>query len=264
MGYLEQFHYEILGGPSDKKLVFLHGLLGFSSNWRRISRDFVSEFEILIYDQRGHGKSFKPKVGYRPEDFSTDLLEIINELGWEKIFLVGHSLGGRNALNFAFRFPERVEKLVIEDIAPNGSTEAVEKFERMFASIPTPFANKVEAKQFLMNDFSDPKMGSFLYSNIEETASGKYDWKFSRKAIMEAVIEGRSRDRWEEVVELKVPTLLIRGGESEDLTPANFEKMLLLNPLIQGRVIAGSGHWVHFDKPEEFSAAIRTFFANNS
>src|SRR4051812_15656878 len=115
---LSQFHHQIAGNPAGHKLVFLHGLMGSASNWRKITPAFENDYQILIYDQRGHGRSFKPISGYTPADFAGDLKNIIDELGWEKIHLVGHSMGGRNALEFAQLFPRRIDHLVIEDITP--------------------------------------------------------------------------------------------------------------------------------------------------
>ena len=75
---LSNFNYQILGDSSStNKLVFLHGLMGFASNWKRIARHFESDFEILIYDQRGHGRSFHPAKGFAPEDYAQDLFEIL-------------------------------------------------------------------------------------------------------------------------------------------------------------------------------------------
>ena len=110
---IEQFHHQISGNPSGNKLVFLHGLMGSMTNWRRITPAFENDYQILTYDQRGHGRSFHPQHGYKPTDFAGDLKAILDELGWYNIHLVGHSMGGRNALEFAYLFPRRADKLVI-------------------------------------------------------------------------------------------------------------------------------------------------------
>ena len=113
MSFLNHFNYQLLGDPQAPKLVFLHGLMGSAANWRKITTAFTEKYHILLYDQRGHGRSFQPSSGYKPEDYASDLQQILKELGWEKIFLVGHSLGGRNALNFAFKNPKNLTCLGI-------------------------------------------------------------------------------------------------------------------------------------------------------
>lgn len=118
MGHLQQFHYKITGPPSGRPWVFLHGLMGYLHNWASVIRSLDATEKCLTYDQRGHGQSFKPAQGYAAKDYAEDLKLIIDELGFKKIILVGHSMGGRNALHFASAYPERIEKLVIEDIGP--------------------------------------------------------------------------------------------------------------------------------------------------
>lgn len=270
MGYLANFYYQVRGLDSGPKLVFLHGLMGSSANWRRIASSFEDSFQILIYDQRGHGRSFHPQSGFTPEDYAQDLRLILDELGWskEKIYLVGHSMGGRNALSFAHLLPDRIEKLVIEDIGPDTSAESVKKIESYLKAIPTPFSSKQLAKDFFDHEF--PKiwgrekggrtLAQFFYMNIEEKEGGVADWRFSRQAIFASISEARTRERWDQVQALKVPTLWVRGSDSEDLSHETYLRVLKSNPLIQGVEISGAGHWVHFDQAEEFIQTLRRFF----
>ena len=270
MSYLSQFNHQISGsGSAAAKLVFLHGLLGYGANWRRIVRAFDQEYEVLVYDQRGHGKSIRPESGYAPEDFAEDLRQILDELGWDKIDLVGHSMGGRNAVHFAFKYPERVKRLVIEDMGPEGSELAVTRMEELLYGVPTPFESRVAAKEFFMNEFVQkfsqrPQvklLGQFLYSNLNELEDKRMDWRFDREIMLNCVREGRARDRWEEFLGLQMPTLLIRGETSDELTPEVYQKVVAENNRIQGVEIAEAGHWVHYDQPEKFSEVIHEFFA---
>jgi len=259
MDFLKQFHYQINGDSNLPKLVFLHGLMGFGANWRKIVSGMEDKFQILTFDQRGHGRSMKPESGYAPENYADDLIEILNELGWDKIHLVGHSMGGRNALNFASRFPQRVISLVIEDISPESKISDVERYEKLLGRVPTPFQNKKDAKEFLLNDFGDPVLGNYFYSNLVENDQGLIDWRFSKKGILESVMMGRKVDRWAEWKSLKMPTLLVRGENSEDLPQDIYEKMLQENPLVEGIVIKNAGHWVHFDQADAFIEELRAF-----
>ncbi len=258
MGYLDNFHYQTVG-KSAHKIVFLHGLMGFGANWRRITSRLEKTSEILTYDQRGHGKSMKPETGYRPEDYADDLLNIIDEFNWKKIDLVGHSMGGRNAINFASRFAHRVNKLVIEDIAPNGSEGDIDRYNKLLGRVPTPFPDKLTAKNFLLNDFGNPVLGNYFYANLVEKENGLVDWRFSKSAILASVSLVRLKDRWPEWEAIRCPILVIRGENSPDFSKDTFREMLKRNPNSQGTTISGAGHWVHFDKPEEFTEAVRDF-----
>ncbi|MDG0815295.1 alpha/beta fold hydrolase [Bdellovibrio svalbardensis] len=271
MAYLDNFNHQFYGpetgSPEPRKWIFIHGLMGFGQNWRRIISGLEKTERCLAFDQRGHGRSFKPESGYSPEDYADDLKKIVDELGWKKFNLVGHSMGGRNVLVFASKYPEYVDKLVIEDIGPESSANAHEYYAYLLNLAPTPFASRDEARKFFAEDFIQKAktrenvevLSKFFYSNMEEKPDGTVDWRFSKYAIIESVKAGRNMDRWQEVRDLKVPTLLIRGESSQELSQQNYEAMLASNPMIKGVVIPGAGHWVHSDQAQAFVEALKSF-----
>jgi pimeloyl-ACP methyl ester carboxylesterase len=267
MSYLERFHYQITGNPEGNKLVFLHGLMGSGLNWRRIAQAFEDRWRILTFDQRGHGRSFHPENGYRPVDYAEDLLQILNDLGWDRVALVGHSMGGRNALEFADRHPHRLTALVIEDISPANNWSGVERIERLLNAVPTPFSSREAARDFFADEYpariswsAQPEvMAKFLHNNIEPKADGTYDWRFARDAIFKSLREGRDEDKWQALRALTTPTLVMRGARSEDLTPEDFARMRVENPRLNYVQIEGAGHWIHFDQPGAFIEALGAF-----
>lgn len=280
--YLSQFNYQFIRGasgqtdpedfrrPELRRFVFLHGLMGYGFNWRRIASGLEANDISLVFDQRGHGKSWKPLTGYSPQDYAEDLELIAREIGWDRFYLVGHSMGGRNALMYGARFPERVIKLVIEDIGPEESASATNYYTRLLGSIPTPFPTKLAAKEYFMNDFpksplagrSPQTLGAYLYSNIIDLPDGTADWRFSRTSILASVAEGRAKDHWAELKSLSMPTLLVRGQNSNDLSQEVYEQMLAANSNLQGVVIPNAGHWAHSDQPQAFLEALLAFVAN--
>ncbi len=277
--YLDQFNYQFMRpsgvtvSPDDfkrpelRRFVFLHGLMGYGLNWRRIASGLGANDIALVYDQRGHGRSFKPLTGYAPEDFAEDLELIAQEIGWKQFYLIGHSMGGRNALMYADRFAERVIKLVIEDIGPEAKPLAVEYYRRMLEAVPVPFPNKIAAKEFFLNEF--PKfaftknnaamLGSYLYSNIIEVEGGTAVWRFSKDGILNSVVQGREKDHWSELIALRMPTLIVRGANSSELSPDIYQQMLSSNSLLSGVVIPDAGHWVHSDQPDAFLRSVLAF-----
>lgn len=267
MTYLDNFYHQFYGPEQGRKWVFIHGLMGYGQNWRRIISGLEVTERCLVYDQRGHGRSFQPESGYAPEDYADDLLRIVEEIGWQDFVLVGHSMGGRNVLNFATRYPEKLSHLVIEDIGPEANPLAHEYYEYLLNLVPAPFASREEAKRYFFEDFvknaktreNVQVMAQYFYSNMVETENGTVDWRFSKNGIIDSVRLGRNSERWDEVEALKVPTLLVRGAHSKELTHENYEKMKALNPMIKGVEIAGAGHWVHSDQPQAFLEALKTF-----
>jgi pimeloyl-ACP methyl ester carboxylesterase len=267
MAYLDNFHHQITGNPQGHKLVFLHGLMGSAANWLRITKAFANDFHILTFDQRGHGRSFHPEAGYNPRDFAHDLKLILDELGWSASALVGHSMGGRNALEFASHFSQRVKALVMEDIGPDSRHSAIDRIERLLALVPVPFSSRAEANEFFEKSYPDlisfypqPRVvARFLHSNLEQKPDGTMDWRFAKEAILQSLREGRNADRWDEFANLKMPVLVVRGEHSEDLPRPVFERMLKTLPAARGVEIADAGHWVHFDQPEAFIRTLKEF-----
>ncbi len=270
--YLAKFHHQITGPESAPKLVFLHGVMGFAANWRRIAKAFENEYQVLVYDQRGHGRSFQPATGYGPEEYAEDLLQILDSLGWEKIRLVGHSMGGRAAYHFAAKNSERLTQLVIEDIGPSMYPTGASLVLRMLDAVPVPFPSKKAAKEWFdtefMRIFRDERkvegLAGYLYANITENEKKEAVWRFYEPGIRESVARSRALERWEDIEALSVPTLLVRGEFSRDLPREIYDRMLQVNPRIKGVEIKDSGHWVHSDQPDLFIETLQQFFASFS
>lgn len=267
MSYLSNFYHHFYGPEDGRKWVFVHGLMGYGQNWRRIITGLEKTERCLAYDQRGHGRSFKPETGYSPDDYANDLKQIVDELGWNKFVLVGHSMGGRNVLNFACRFPEYVSHLVIEDIGAEGNAQAHEYYEYLLNLVPSPFPSREEARRYFFEDFVKTAqtreniqvMANYFYSNMVEQENGTVDWRFSKEAMIDSVRLGRMGDRWAEVQSLKMPTLLVRGANSKELSRETYEQMLAINPVIKGVEIPNAGHWVHSDQPQAFTEQLKLF-----
>lgn len=261
MSLLSQLNHHRRGLSEGPKLVFLHGLMGSWHNWRRILTHFEPRYEVFAIDQRGHGRSYRPQTGYAPENYAQDLKQALDELGWQSIILVGHSMGARNAIQFAYEYPERVQKLVIEDMGPEINPELNGTIERILEKVPTPFHDKALAKETILSAFpKNQVLAQYLYSNIAEVSPGVFDWRFYKEGILESLAQGRTRNWWHEYKSLNMPILIVRGENSQDLERSLFEKMLKENPKAQGVEIKGAGHWVHFDKPQEFIESLEAFF----
>ena len=137
----KRINYQILGKDTSPKLVFLHGIMGQGRNWGSIAKKFSKNFQCLIFDQRGHGKSRDPGAGVQLGDFAKDLEELLDFLGWtEPIHLVGHSMGGRVALYFTDHHPQRVKKLVIVDIGPSANWDSMAGIIEQLEFVPVPFS----------------------------------------------------------------------------------------------------------------------------
>ncbi|MEM7646679.1 MAG: alpha/beta hydrolase [Pseudomonadota bacterium] len=256
-------HYQIFGEDSSPKLVFLHGIMGQGRNWMSIAKRFSRSYQCLIYDQRGHGKSFHPEKGFELDDYVHDLSALLKELGWVgAVHLVGHSMGGRVALKFAHLYPDQVRQLVIVDIGPTSDWNSMSSILEKLDFVPTPFADRATARQFMESQFlekyQNPMLMEFFYSNLVEKESG-YDWIFSVELIRQTLTLARYHDYWDLFKELKMPTLLLRGEKSTDLKKDDFLAVVANNSQIQGREVIGAGHWVMRRSREKLSISLRIF-----
>jgi pimeloyl-ACP methyl ester carboxylesterase len=270
MSHLDKFHYVVTGPESAPKIVFLHGVMGFAANWRRIAKAFEDRFQVLVFDQRGHGRSFHaPEGGYQLSNYAADLKSILDELGWQKISLVGHSMGGRVALEFVAQCPQRVTRLVVEDIGPIMQASGSSLLLRLLDSIPVPFSSKREAKvwfdtrfmELFQNERQKQGLAAYLYANLVENEKKEAVWRFSDDGVRESVAAGRDGDQWDVVRNLVMPTLFIRGEFSRDFPREIFQQVLQESSLAEGVEIQGAGHWVHSDQPEIFIRVLTQFFA---
>ena len=175
---------------SRPKLVFIHGLLGNLLNWSGIAQTYTSDFDILTYDLRGHGKTGYLTKDYEPEVFAEDLIGVLDDLKWTHVIAVGHSLGARILFCAGSKYPSRFSKLVIEDIGPNKTTESSMKTFNMINYVPTPFKTRSEARDFFMQNFQ-PKYGKtlsdYMYSNLNRKNDSSFDWRFDKPGVIKKI-----------------------------------------------------------------------------
>lgn len=243
-------------------LVLLHGVMGYSSNWAGFW-PFFKDRPVLAVDHRGHGKSKKPASGYTPEDYAKDLKEVLDHLSWDKIHLMGHSMGAKVGLSFSSFYPSYLESLTLEDpsfsnyMGPWGPVA-------ILSSIPAPFSNAEEAKDFLWKKkFQDTATRDFLYSNLRRQENGTYDWQFSKSGILESVKEFANVDYPKMLSKLDLPILIVRGQKSLFLKREDAEKVKSLNSRVEMYVVEGAGHVVHFTHAKELAQIVKNFFVSN-
>jgi len=260
----KDLNYQIIGEDTSPKLVFLHGIMGQGRNWLSIAKKFSKNYQCLVFDQRGHGKSSHPTDGFQLTDYAEDLRKLLTDVDWkEPAHLVGHSMGGRVALYFTDQYPGLVKSLTIVDIGPTSDWQSMSSILEKLDFVPVPFASRSEARHFLENQFLEKypskMLMEFFYSNLVEQ-NGQYDWTFSKHLIRQTLELARYKDYWGEFKALQLPTLLIRGQLSTDLSAEDYKKVLASNPKIQGQEVRGAGHWVHAEKPRETIKIIEDFF----
>ena len=250
-----QLYYKSYG--EGHPLVILHGMLGDSGNWHTLaSTVFGKRFRVLTVDLRNHGRSpHSNEFSY--EVMVADLLELLDELDLSSVHLLGHSMGGKTAMHFALAHPERVNDLVVVDIAPVDYPELHDRaFEALLAIDPAEFSSRDDIEVALSEYIEEIPVRLFLLKNVVHR-DGKYSWKMNLEAIhtgystlREAVLGWQPFDG---------STLFIRGGRSDYVLDEHEVSILTLFPNSEISTIEEVGHWVHAEAPERFGAMVIDF-----
>ena len=250
------FHRE-LGGAGKPPLVVLHGLLGSSRNWLTTGGDLAARYHVFALDLRNHGKS--PHDAVMDYDaMMGDVLAWMDAQGLGKVALMGHSMGGKVAMLLACRHPERVERLVVVDIAPKDYLSHAHRAE--FAAMNElrleTLQSRGEAELRFEARVGDWAMRKFLTTNLErDEAGGGWRWQINLQVITAALteIEGNplaSEDKFTGA------TLFVTGGKSRYVREEDFSVIAAHFPKARRVEIAGAGHNPHMETRGEFVAAL--------
>jgi esterase len=244
-------------------LIILHGLLGSLDNWQSIAKKLAETLPLSVYivDQRNHGRSpHTDEFDY--ELLVKDLLEFMAQQGLKKAHLLGHSMGGKVVMQFALEQPEKVEKLVVVDMATDETTDHQSYvFDALNSADVETAVTRKEVEEVLRYKLGDNEtLVQFLMKGLTRNETDQhFEWKFNLKSLgnhledIEAPIESANT--------FNGATLFIAGGNSDYVNASNYPDMTRLFPNNQLVEIAGAGHWVHADKPVEFVKAVLEFIS---
>jgi esterase len=249
-----ELYYREMG--QGQPLVILHGLFGFSDNWQTHAKRLSEYYRVILVDLRNHGHSpWSDEFSY--ELMAEDLKELFNSLKLSKVILLGHSMGGKVAVNFAQRFPSYLEKLIVVDI---GVKAYPQHHDHIIAGMHAIDLERIkvrsEAEAILKQHIDSDGVRQFILKNLYWKEKGQLAWRMNLP-----VLEAKMAEVLAEVPEIEVmlPTLFIRGelsGYIRDEDIAELEERFADSQLV---TIAGAGHWVHAEAPEEFLDAVLSF-----
>jgi esterase len=231
-------------------LVILHGLFGSLDNWQTVAGRLAAHFRVLSLDQRNHGRSFhSAEMDYRL--MALDLARFLDGQGLGRASVLGHSMGGKTAMEFALSYPERVDRLIVVDVAPRAyPPRHREILEALLSLDMGAFGNFRELEAALAPAVPDQATRRFLLKGAERKAQGGFQWRMNVRGIAE------NYDRLCQPVagnrQCGRPALFIRGSRSDSLLPEDFEPIRRLFSQARFQSVAEAGHWVHADAPEAF------------
>lgn len=239
-----------------KPLVVLHGLFGSLDNWMSLGRKFSEFHKVILLDQRNHGQSEHTEE-FSYELLADDLRDLMMKEGIENPVLLGHSMGGKTVMNFALRYPELAERIIVVDSAPKKYPVHHDGIIRALKSLDfETIKNRKEVDEKLAQFIPELSVRQFLSKSIYWKQPERLALRFNLDSLSEHI---ETISDWE--LELKnesVPTLFIRGGRSNYILPdedslgehfGNFEL----------QTIEDAGHWVHAEKPQKLFDEVRRF-----
>jgi esterase len=244
-----------------RAVMLLHGMLGSADNWHYIALRLAGSFHVFAVDQRNHGHSpHNDEMNYPL--MAADIEEVFAARGIESATVIGHSLGGKTAMQFALQFPDRVEKLVVVDVAPRAYAPAHEKiFAALLALDLKSFSSRQAIEDALAPEIPDLVLRRFLLKNLGRNSAGEFFWKMNLRGIAENY--WRLREPLSAPAPFAKPALFIRGGKSNYINPEDEGLIRELFPRSEIQTITNACHWVHADQPEEFLRVVSEFLAVN-
>jgi pimeloyl-ACP methyl ester carboxylesterase len=251
-----KLYYRIEG--SGFPVVILHGFLGSSDNWRATSKRLSPSYKIYTLDLRNHGQSPHSERMTYPI-MADDLRELFEREQISEAHLVGHSLGGKVAMQFATSRPDRISKLIIVDIAPRAyppsQRSILAALERLELQDFKAFG---EIEAALAATIPEAAVRQFLMKNIVRVAPG-FQWRIDLASIAKsydeltkAIIPDGIYDK---------PALFMRGGRSDYIADTDLAAIQAIFPRAELVTIASAGHWLHADATDEFLQVVTDFLS---
>jgi pimeloyl-ACP methyl ester carboxylesterase len=250
-------NYKVFG--QGEPLIILHGLFGMLDNWQTIAKKLAESYTVFIVDQRNHGRSaHKDAINYQL--MAEDLGEFMDQHWIHEACLMGHSMGGKTVMQFAGLHPERVQKMIVVDMAPKAYGNRHRPiFDALMAVPVETIENRTEAEDILKERINSFSIRQFLLKNLSRSREGGYRWKMNLPVIerdYDAILGKVEVDHIYEG-----PALFIRGERSDYLDEKDLPLIREQFPAARMIAIPEAGHWVHSEKPEQFLDAVREFLA---
>lgn len=245
-------------GEIGQPLVILHGVFGSADNWLSVAKALGERYLVVTVDQRNHGRS-PHSDDFDYEVMAADLKELLDGEGLENPVVIGHSMGGKTAMQFAMNYPAAWSKLVVVDIAPKFYPIHHDQILAGLNAINlTTLQNRQQAEEILARYEDNVGTRQFLLKNLyRDAATGHFGWRLNLDVLTRDIHLVGS-----ELTGLRIttkPALFLRGSESSYVMPEDERDIRRIFPNAQLETIAGAGHWVQADQPEKFVAAVTRF-----
>lgn len=243
---------------SGKPVVLIHGLFGSFENLGVIARSLSADYQVINVDVRNHGRSgHSDTMTYAL--MAEDLAQTLLDLGINKASVLGHSMGGKLAMAFALAYPERVDKLILADVAPVAYPPRHTEILKALTSLDlATLSSRADADTHLRQYIEEPGVRQFLLKSLQKD-DDHFSWRFNLTALADnypAIIGAPLQDG-----QFNGEVLFIKGGLSDYILPEHKAGIMQLFPNAQAKIIQGTGHWLHAEKPAAFTKLVQDFLS---
>lgn len=245
-------------GEKGRVIVILHGLFGMLDNWNTMAKRLSENFQVYILDQRNHGKSFhSDELSY--DLMTEDLMTFVDMHGLNQINLVGHSMGGKVAMNFALKYPKYVERLIVVDIAPITYAPAHQLIFAALESVDlSQNLSRSDISKIMSEKIAQPAIIQFLMKNLGRNKDKNLEWKMNWRVIQRNY---DAMNHWvlQEEKSFEGEALFIKGARSNYIQEEDQIAILKYFPNAKIIAIQQAGHWVHAEQPDALLDVLQQF-----
>lgn len=257
-------HYLDWGANDKQPFIMLHGIAREAHSFDHIAPQFNTNYHVIAMDLRGHGDSDRsPEGAYLVEDMVKDVEGLVAQLDLRNIVLLGNSTGGRVAQVYAGLHPDRVARLIVEDVGPERPANIADSFARQVQAQANGWASEDELVAFLMaSDKRTPEalQRNYAHFGTKRRADGRIVWKRDPNLVKGFI----PTELWEYVRKITCPTIYILGGASSIVPPKTQEELKSTLPQVQIVVVPGTGHYPDLEAADTFVKIVKAFLAGGA
>jgi pimeloyl-ACP methyl ester carboxylesterase len=256
-----RLHYLDWGAEGKQPFIMLHGIGRIAHTFDHIAPRFNKDYHVIAIDMRGHGDSaWSPEGAYLVEDYAKDLAAFVEQLNLRDVVLLGNSTGGRVVQFYAGTHPERVAKLVVEDVGPERTNEIASGFARRVEQEDQGWASEDELVASLMRNgstVSEELQRNYAHFGSKKRADGRIVWKRDPNLVKGFI----PTELWDQVLKIRCPTIYILGGNSTIVPPRTQQKLRENLPAVQIVTMPKLGHYPNQEAPEDYIRIVQTFLS---
>jgi esterase len=258
-----KLHYLDFGNSEKPPLVCIHGLSGNAHNFDALAPHLRDAYHVIAVDVRGRGDSERgPSGDYNTGAYVNDLAAMLETLKIDRVTLVGTSMGGMISMGYAGGFPERVTKLVLNDVGPEIDQAGAKRITGYMTSSPTDFATLNEVVAYYRENYPpmravpETALAEFVGWSVKPAAGGRLTWKLDPavRNVPRTGSAARPVDMWVPFARITAPILVVRGAQSDILSRATADRMARALRDMRTVEVPGVGHAPSLAEPEALNA----------